>query len=329
MLLKDWIKGPGDKRAVKLAGIEVTMTFKKILFPVDFSPASRLLDSEVAWIANRFQSEVTLLHVFEIPVTWYGSPEVGAITPQCFQTIAEEARLRVQDYQLDVPEERVKRVVLEGDVSQIIGDWVTAHDTDLVVMGTHGYGSFKRVLLGSVAMKALHHLPCPVWTHAASASEHRFAGSVGNILCPLELNDEAVPLLRYAAGLAAEFGAKVHILHTVPLLLSRPYRYLDADLHEFLRQCAASDIAKFQHEAGTEFPVTIQDGLIAECVASKAQELHADLILMGRGRTMETLGTLRTHSYEIIRHAPCPVISVSHAATGLERTAAREVAAAV
>jgi hypothetical protein len=36
----------------------------------------------------------------------------------------------------------------------------------------------------------------------------------------------------------------------------------------------------------------------------------ADIVVIGRGLIQTTLGRLRSGAYEIIREAPCPVISV-------------------
>jgi hypothetical protein len=51
-----------------------------------------------------------------------------------------------------------------------------------------------------------------------------------------------------------------------------------------------------------------------------ALEQDADLVVIGAGRTREVFGRLRTHSYQIIRDAPCPVLSYlpSHEATKSE-----------
>ena len=43
------------------------MTFNRILFPIDFSEHSQKLNAQVEWLAARFNSTVTLMHVFEIP----------------------------------------------------------------------------------------------------------------------------------------------------------------------------------------------------------------------------------------------------------------------
>ena len=40
--------------------------------------------------------------------------------------------------------------------------FVAENDIDMVVMGTHGYGGFKRFLMGSVADHVLRKADCPV-----------------------------------------------------------------------------------------------------------------------------------------------------------------------
>jgi nucleotide-binding universal stress UspA family protein len=49
---------------------------------------------------------------------------------------------------------------------------------------------------------------------------------------------------------------------------------------------------------------------VPDVVREEALQHGADLILIGRGTLHGTLGRLRTHAYGIIRHAPCPVLSV-------------------
>ena len=43
------------------------MKYDHILFPVDFSDHNRALARQVEWLANRFDSRVSLLHVSEVP----------------------------------------------------------------------------------------------------------------------------------------------------------------------------------------------------------------------------------------------------------------------
>src|SRR5579863_956841 len=141
------------------------MNFKNILFPVDFSDCSRALNPEVEYLAKRFNADVTLLHVFEIPFTWYGSAEAPLMNSECLQRYMESERSRFNDYSLNIPAGKLHRVLAEGDAAWQIKSYVADNQTDLVVMGTHGYGTMRRLLLGSVAMKVLHDVGCPVWTH--------------------------------------------------------------------------------------------------------------------------------------------------------------------
>src|ERR1700733_8790096 len=99
------------------AGSELWTMFNHILFPIDFSPRSRSLDDRVAWLAKRFGSRVTLLHVFEIPSSWYAASEASFVNLECFDALRESANQRLKNYTIDVPEDRVQRLLAEGDVA--------------------------------------------------------------------------------------------------------------------------------------------------------------------------------------------------------------------
>jgi nucleotide-binding universal stress UspA family protein len=290
------------------------MKIDHILFPIDFSEHSRALNAEAASLANFFHAKVTLLHVFEIPPAWYETGDIpmgGTMTPisgEYFTTFVEGAKQRLDKYQIDVPEERVQRVLAEGEAAWHIATYVKEHAVDLVVMGTHGHGALRRLLLGSVAMKVLHDVSCPVWMHHHRGHEAHNAPSA-RIVCSLELTDEAVPLLRFTKELAGTMAAQVRLVHVVPEMQAKPDKYLDTDFHADATAAATQAIAKLQEAAGTNFPLTLQEGTIVLDVAEFAEGQHADLIVIGRGKAQHTLGSLRTHAYEIIRYANCPVLS--------------------
>jgi len=115
--------------------------------------------------------------------------------------------------------------------------------------------------------------------------------------------------LRFTQELASEFGAPVLLVHNVPETKSIPARYFDGDWHQFLRNAAQQEIAKRQSEAGTSFPVRLTEKSLAQDIADVSMEQRADLIVIGRGVVQETFGTWRTHACEIVRQAPCPVLS--------------------
>lgn len=53
---------------------------------------------------------------------------------------------------------------VQGHPGPEICSFAAEHEADMIVMGTHGYGTVKGFLMGSVAQYVLHHAPCPVLT---------------------------------------------------------------------------------------------------------------------------------------------------------------------
>jgi nucleotide-binding universal stress UspA family protein len=55
-----------------------------------------------------------------------------------------------------------EHLVETGEPGPTICDVATEVGADVIVVGTHGHGWIKRVLIGSVSTHVLHHAPCPV-----------------------------------------------------------------------------------------------------------------------------------------------------------------------
>lgn len=287
----------------------IFMKFDHIVFPIDFSERSRALNAQVEWLAGQFGSRVTLLHVFEIPAAWYGACEASFTSLECLDTVRDAAARRLAEYTIHVPENRLERVFLQGNAAAEILNWQRERDADLLVMGTHGYGALKGLILGSVSAKLLHSANCAVWIDSVLHSPP--ASDIRKILCAVELTEEGVPLLRFAKELGAEIDAAVRLIHSVPEMQARPDKYFDLDLHRYLTESARVEICKMQREAGTDFPLTISGRGIASALTEGADEFRANLVLIGRGRSQNIFGRLQTHAYEIIQCAPCPVLSYS------------------
>ena len=56
----------------------------------------------------------------------------------------------------------VSRLVLSGEPAQVIVDEAERWAADLIVVGSHGYGFWKRAFLGSVSNSVVQHAPCSV-----------------------------------------------------------------------------------------------------------------------------------------------------------------------
>ncbi len=288
------------------------MKFEHILFPIDFSERTGLLVPAVEAMANRFGSRVTLFHVFEIPAAWYGNADAPLINTDCLRVFSESAKRRLDEFRIQIPESRLQRVIAEGETATHIAEWAKDNAVDLIMMGTHGYGRLRGLLLGSVTAKVLHDTDCPVWTdsllHTPAGSRTR---GISNILCAVDAGEEGVDILRFAAGMAKEFQADVRVVHAVPGAEAPPSPYFGSEMQRFLMDTAQAELARQQRAAGTNFPALFRRESISKAIAEAAVQTNCDLVVIGRGKTREGLGRLRTQAYQILRDAPCPVVSYS------------------
>jgi nucleotide-binding universal stress UspA family protein len=285
--------------------------FKHILFPVDFSPQNCGIAPYVASMANRYRARVTILHVMEVPTGAYpGWPAHAAL--MSFETLINERKQRVEAFlRNEFQGVSTTRQMNEGDPAQVIAELVEQDGVDLIMMPTHGYGPFRRFILGSVTAKVLHDVKCPVWTSAHAQQVPPPPNGYRTVLCALDLTAKSLPLLQWAAGFTREQGARLKLVHAVPAVEPRAAIDIEGErFRAFLFDEARQGLAKLQQEAGTKAETIVEGGDVARVVHQAAQEHTADLVVIGRGVMQELFGRMRTHVYSVIREAPCPVISV-------------------
>lgn len=142
------------------------MPLRRLLVPLDMSdPALRALDTALRWAGSLHGSaktatpELTVLHViprvYDVKELAFDTAVIG---PE-LERVVEAARARVGT-PADIT---VREIVRWGDrpAEEIVA--VAAEEsTDLIVLATHGYGAFKRFLIGSIASGVTRHASCPV-----------------------------------------------------------------------------------------------------------------------------------------------------------------------
>lgn len=287
------------------------ISFQHILFPVDFSEQCRRAAPVVKAFVDRFHSELTMLHVFELP-----PPLIGMTDSPAWSVLveADEARaVRKAELESFLADRfaglKVRRELAEGDAALQIACYAKEWKVDLIMMPTHGYGQFRRFLLGSITAKVLHDANCPVWTSAHTAElTLQPPDNCRRILCAVDTNPRDVHVIRWAADFGKERGAEVQLVHAIQG--ADPEQVDTAAFYAFLTGFAKRELAKMQTEAGTAFEVSVPSGTPAQVIHSAALEQDADLVVIGRGVLKNALGRLRSNAYSIIRDSPCPVISI-------------------
>jgi nucleotide-binding universal stress UspA family protein len=140
---------------------------------------------------------------------------------------------------------------------------------------------------------------------------------IRNVLVATDFSSHAEAALEAAIELAKNFDARIHLLHAfdVPLPFVSPYEvaipdsYLEAARQEAARHLAACE-AKVE-AAGIEVESNLSEVPAAPAIARAAEEVGADLIVMGtRGNTGLKHALLGSVADRTLRLAPCSVLTV-------------------
>jgi len=292
------------------------LSIPRVIAPVDFSECSRGAARYAGRMACHFHSELTLLHVLD-PC----AEELGSASSELCQWWKRRAETHLTNF---LPGEftamNVRRVILSGKPADEIVDFIQSGSEGLIVISTHGYGLFRRCLLGSVADSILRHSNYPVFTcvHTPDPLREEFRG-FRNILCAVDFCPQSAKALEWASQFADELDAELTIAHITPSSEGRVGEYFYPEAHgrwametrqeEFVIQ-AREKIEAMQKSAGSSAAVFIgSNNDIPQAVCSAASERDADLVVVGRGSS-EGIERLRTKVYSIVRQSPCPVVSV-------------------
>src|SRR5271157_5848950 len=172
----------------------IMLGISRILVPVDFSDRSMGMLPYAKAIAAKYDAELILLHV------------------EKDQELAKAGVDRPQKL-------KVRRVLYDGDPAEVIVEFAKSEKIDLIAMPTHGYGVFRRFLIGSVTAKVLHDATCPVLTgvHMEDQPAAKLA-KFSDILCAIDLGPQSPEALKWASQFATDFDAQLDVVHAVPPL---------------------------------------------------------------------------------------------------------------
>ena len=142
--------------------------FRTIVVAIDFSETSDDALRVGCELAESHGSELHLLHV--IPDARQRAWSVEA--PQLDFAALQQENMEEAERMLaarTVPvtgllPRVVRRVVAGLPAAREIAQYAASHGADVIVVGTHGYGPVRRLVLGSVADHVIRLAPCPVLT---------------------------------------------------------------------------------------------------------------------------------------------------------------------
>jgi universal stress protein A len=141
------------------------------------------------------------------------------------------------------------------------------------------------------------------------------------ILVPVDFSPSSKLALAYAMMFAEKFGASVHVFNAweVPAYLRPDLTVWSGEVSATLSDHASAEASKalqaFLAETGVAGQANVTSQVIGgapySTILTVATEGHFDLIVMGtHGRTGVSHLLLGSVAERVVRHAPCPVLTV-------------------
>jgi nucleotide-binding universal stress UspA family protein len=139
------------------------------------------------------------------------------------------------------------------------------------------------------------------------------------ILCPVDYSVCSNEALKYAVSIAVRDKAKLYLIHVIdvrmygheaPLSFEMP-KPSEETLKKVKKELADNVLKQAKGEIEVETMVTT--GIPAVEILNLAKEKGADLIVMGtHGRTGIAHVVIGSVAENVVRKAPCPVLTVRH-----------------
>ena len=143
----------------------------KILIATDGSKFSEAAVEKVCRIIkNAAAAEIRIVSIYETPIMAVGAPYAipagynPVLETELKQTAAEAVSQTEQKIRacFEGAELNMTTQVLCGAPKQAIVEEAEEWGADLIVVGSHGYGFWERMFLGSVSSAVVQHAPCSV-----------------------------------------------------------------------------------------------------------------------------------------------------------------------
>jgi nucleotide-binding universal stress UspA family protein len=164
-----WLMGSVSERLLRVAPCSVLVVrgassvlppvIGKVLVAVDLSEYSRRALEVAAALAAPLGASLQVLHVWAGPFQADAATSRGPLLERMRDTAQANFDAFVSATPLP-PGLSVTRHLASGTPSAAINEQLASQHPDLLVLGTHGYGGVKRLVLGSVAEALARYAPC-------------------------------------------------------------------------------------------------------------------------------------------------------------------------
>ena len=179
-----------------------------LVVPTDFSPAADNAMLFAGKIATTIQATVSLLHIYQIPVSMNDVPVV-IIPVEELQEIADKGLDKAKELlQLHYPALSIKTESRLGEINDELNAACKESSPFAIVIGKHNASGLERLLFGNTSLSIIKHCKTPVIVVPENIKNY----DVKNIGLALDLSGSSIPQEKIK-HFATKLNAALHIVH--------------------------------------------------------------------------------------------------------------------
>ena len=133
----------------------------KIVVPLDLGTHTQKLIDFALYMAKKLSAHINFIHVVE----FYSTNNLAPISS--LEKVNHERVERTTEVMANLIEENKEKysnisgIIHQGEAVESIVKYAEEEQAGMLIIGTHGSKGFERILLGSVAQRALKRVHCP------------------------------------------------------------------------------------------------------------------------------------------------------------------------
>ena len=270
---------------------------KKILVPTDFSDQAKNALKVAAMLAKKYNAEIYLLHMMEIPMQQIDPINAHSDVPEAlfFMKLAHKKFRDLMDSEFlngITVHETVKADITFNDIK----DACKEYDIDLIVMGSHGATGLKEMFVGSNAEKVVRTSIVPV---LVIKNEHS-TFKVSDFVFASDFKNDNKETYKQAVKFAEAFGAKIHLL-----MVNTANNFMTT----YDANTRITDFISGQNF--DNYTITVHnDSTVEQGILNFSRDIDADLIgISTHGRQGIAHFFNSSISEDLVNHAKRPVIT--------------------
>jgi nucleotide-binding universal stress UspA family protein len=297
-----------------------------LLVPLDGSDHAEAVLPWVAYLARVQDWQIHLVQAARLPT----APSAGAygeeMTPQLYDEVISAETEGASGYLNEVRQRLigetpdVEIIVRLGRPEEVILDLADELGVAAIAMASHVHSGLRRILLGSVTERIVHHATVPVLVVRAPSDQSPQTPALARVLVPLDGSSLAERALDLADGLVDDGGTLILVRADQPVeqVVPQSEGMVMFEDREATDEAVREDrdyltrIAAEHSRPGMSVVTTTSLDDPSDGILKAAREQQANLIVMStHGQTGAMRMIIGSVADRVVRHAEVPVLLVS------------------